>query len=63
MGAFYACFRGFLVLTRVFRLQMRAGGKRDDKDSSESGGECGGGRGRPGVDIQRGRHGIKRRGC
>src|SRR4029434_6625613 len=34
MAAFYACFRAFLVLTRVFRLLTRGGGKRDGEDNT-----------------------------
>ena len=38
MGAFYACFRPFLVLTRVFRLQTRAGGNAMTKKARQAAG-------------------------
>jgi hypothetical protein len=38
MGAFYACFRPFLVLTRVFRLQMRQGGHAMTKKARQAAG-------------------------
>jgi hypothetical protein len=62
MGECYACFDPFLVLTRVFRLHTRPGGKRDDEDSSDGGGGGGGGHGSRGVDVPRECRGITRGG-
>ena len=56
MGEFYACCGPFLVLTRVFRLLTRGGGKRDDEDNT-TGNACGSGPGGLGVGITRECHG------